>query len=137
MICQSLDTTRHYREEQNMFIEKREHVLLVKLFHLNGSKSSTALREYRCMKGLRRGPMSTNELKKKMMMKFENTGNFGAEPGRGRQSTSPMEVVDEVAVAVADRAEHAPSFTTSARVVSCELGVPWSTVRKILHCILH
>ena len=48
-----------------------------------------------------------------------------------------MEVVDKVAVAVADRAECAPNFATNARAVSCELGVLWSTVRKILRCILH
>ena len=81
------------------------------------------------MKGLRRGAMSTNGLKK--MMKFENTGNFGMAPGRGRRPI-PMDVVDEVSVAVADRAEHAPNSATSARAVSRQLGVPWSTVRKIL-----
>ena len=74
-----------------------------------------ALREYRCINGLRRGPMLANGLKK-MMMKFENTGDFGVAPGRGRQPI-PMEVVDEVAVAVADRA---PNFATSAQAVSHE-----------------
>ena len=83
MIYQSFDTTRHYREEHNMVIEKRGRALLVKLFYVNSSKSSAALREYRCMKGLRRGPMSTNGLKK-MMIKFENTGDLGVAPGRGR-----------------------------------------------------
>ena len=48
-----------------------------------------------------------------------------------------MEVVEEVAVAVADRAEHAPNSTTLAHAVLCELGVPWSTVRKLQLCILH
>ena len=71
--------------------------------------------------------MSTNWLKH-MMMKFENTGNFGVAPGRGSRPI-PMEVVDEVAVAVADRAERAPNSATSARAVSRELGVPWSTVK--------
>ena len=118
-----------------MVIEQRDHVLLVKLFYFNGSKSSAALREYRCMKELRRGPMSTNGLKK-MMMKFENTGDFGVAPGRGRRPI-PMEVVDKVAVAVADHAEHTPNSATSAQAVSHELGIPWSTVRKILQCILH
>ena len=66
-------------------------------------------------------------------MKFENTG---VAPGRGRQSI-PMEVVDELAMAVADRAERAQNSATNARAVSRELGVPWSTVRKILPCILH
>ena len=82
----------------------------MKLFYLNGSKSSAALREYCCMKGLRRGPMSTNGLKK-MIMKFENTGDFSVAPGKGRQLI-PLEVVDEVAVA--DCAEHDPNSATSA-----------------------
>ena len=66
-----------------------------------------------------------------MMMKFEKTDDFGVAPGRGRRPI-PMEVVDEVAVAVADRAERAPNSATSARAVSRELGIPWSTDRKIL-----
>ena len=47
-----------------------------------------------------------------------------------------MELVDEVARAVGDRAERARNSATSARALSRELGVPWSTVRKILGCIL-
>ena len=135
MICQSFDTTRHYREEHNMVIEKRDRTLLVMLFYQNGSKSRSASREFRQMKGLRRGPMSTNGLKKKMV-KFENTGDFSVAPGIGRWSI-PMEVVDKVAVAVADRVECTPNSASSAQVVSHELGVPWSTVKKILRCILH
>ena len=136
MICQSFDTTRHYREEHKMIIEKRDRALLVKLFYLKGSKSSATLKEYRRMKGLWRGPMSANGLKMMMMMKFENTGDFSVVPERGRQSI-PMEVVDEVALAVADHAEHAPNSATSARVMSHELSVPWSKVRKILCYMLH
>ena len=114
---------------------KRDRVLLVKLFYLNGSKSSVALREYHRIKGLKRGPVSTNGLKKIMMMKFKNTGGFGVAPRRGRQPIS-MEVVVEFAVVVAGSAERAPNSATSAQAVSCELGVPLSKVRKILHCIL-
>ena len=66
--------------------------------------------------------MSTNLLK--MMMKFESTGDFGVGPGSGRRLI-PMEVVDEVAVAVADRVERAPNSATSARSVSHELSVPF------------
>ena len=55
---------------------------------------------------------------------------------RGRRPI-PMEVVDEVAVTVADSAELAPNSATSARAASRELRVPWSTVRKILLRILH
>ena len=115
-----------------MVIEERDRALSVKLFYLNSSSSSVALREYQ---GLTRGPVSTNGLKKKKM-KFENTGDFDVASGRGRQSI-PMEVVYEVAVAGADRAEHAPNSAASARPMSHELGVPCSTVIKILRCILH
>ena len=99
-----------------MVIEKRDRALLVKLFYLNGSKSSSALREYRRMKGLRRGSMLTNGLKK-TMIKLENTGDFGVASGRGRRPI-PMEVT----VAVADRAERALNSATSARALSHEFG---------------
>ena len=84
MISQPFDTTRYYREEHNMVIEKRDRALLVKLFYLNSSKSSAALCEHHHMKGLKRGPMSTNGLRKMMMMKFKNTGDFDVALGRGR-----------------------------------------------------
>ena len=118
-----------------MAIAKKDRALLVKLFYQNGSNSNAALRKYRQQKGLRRGPMSINGLKK-MMKKFEETGELGVAPGRGRRPI-PVEVVDEVAVAVADRAAHASTSATSARAVARELSLPWSTVRKVLRCILH
>ena len=95
-----------------MIIEKRDRALLVKLFYLNGSKSSAGVREYHRIKGLRGGPMSTKGLKK--MMKFENTGDFGVASGRGSRPI-PVEVVDEVSVAVAHRAERAQNSATSTR----------------------
>ena len=135
MIFQSFDTTRGYREEHNMVTKKVDRALLVKIFYLNGSKSNAALREYRRMEELRRGPKSTNVLKK-MVMKFVKTGDFGVAHGRGKLSI-PIEVVDDVAVAIADRAECYLHSATSTRAMSLELGAPWSTVRKILRCILH
>ena len=54
-----------------------------------------------------------------------------------RKETHPYGSCRRSCWAVADRAERAPSSATSARVVTRELGVPWSTVRKILRCILH
>ena len=53
-----------------------------------------------------------------------------------RKAIHPYGSVDEVAMAVADRAERASNSATSARALSRELSVSWSTVRKILHCIL-
>ena len=71
-----------------------------------------------------------------MMMKLKNTGDFSVASGRGRQPI-PMEVDEEVAVAVALCAECDPNSATSAQAVSHELGVPGSKVRKIMRCILH
>ena len=103
-----------------MVIEKRDHALLVKLFYLNGSKSSAALREYRRLKGLRRCPIRVCQ-------------QMCVAPGKGRRPI-PTKVVEKVAVA--DRAERALNSATSARSVSHEFGVHWSTVRNILRCIL-
>ncbi|GFW73047.1 hypothetical protein TNCV_831661 [Trichonephila clavipes] len=44
----------------------------------------SSLRENRRLKDLRKGPTSKNGLRK-MIMKFEETGNLGVLPGRGRK----------------------------------------------------
>ncbi|GBM22131.1 hypothetical protein AVEN_266490-1 [Araneus ventricosus] len=58
-----------------MPLEKKEPALLMKLFYQNGSNLSTALREYRLLKGLRKGSMSRQALKK--ITKFEETRELG------------------------------------------------------------
>ena len=81
MICQSFDTTRHYREQHNMVIEKTDRALLVKLFYLNGSESSAALREYRRMKGFRRGvkwvKQDDGKIRKKVVISVWHLGEEG------------------------------------------------------------
>lgn len=66
-----------------MALEKKDRALLVKLFYQNGGNLSTALREYRRLKCLRKGPMSRQALKK-MIQKFEETGDLGVMRRRGR-----------------------------------------------------
>lgn len=117
-----------------MPLQKKDRALLVKLFYQNGSNSVAALREYRRLKGLRKGPMSKNGLKK-MIMKFEATGDFGVQPGRGRKPVA-NETVADVTTAVVERASTSRYSSASARSVSRELAIPWSTVRKILRSIL-
>ena len=65
--------------------------------------------------------MPTTGLK---IRKFKDTGELGVAPERERRPI-PMEVVDKVAVAIADYAACVPNSATSAQWVSCEL------------CILH
>lgn len=117
-----------------MALEKKERALLVKLFYQNGNNLSSALREYRRLKGLRKGPMSRQALKK-MMTKFEETGELRVLQGRGRKRIS-QETAEEVALAVVDRASASQYSVTSARAVSRDLSLPWSTVRKILRAII-
>ncbi|GFS56620.1 transposable element Tcb2 transposase [Trichonephila clavipes] len=49
----------------------------------NGSNSFVAQREHRLLRDLRKGPISRVDLSK-MIMKFEDTGDLGVLPGRGR-----------------------------------------------------
>ena len=60
-----------------------ENVLLIKLFYQNGGNLSTALREYRRLNCLRKGPMSRQALKT-MIQKFEETEDLEVRPGKGR-----------------------------------------------------
>ncbi|GFV64128.1 hypothetical protein TNCV_1220191 [Trichonephila clavipes] len=50
---------------------------------LNGSNSLVAQREHRLIRDLRKGPISRIDLSE-MSMKFEDTGDLGVLPGRGR-----------------------------------------------------
>ena len=167
MICQSFDTTRHYCEEHNMVIEKRDVALyrwyrydIPVIWHnttlLWGTQygyweeRSCAVSEVILSKRLRQQKqcciegMSPHERSQKRthfnkwvkeeddeILWWFRCGTWE------RKRPIPMEVVDEVAVAIADRAERASISATSARAMSRELGVPWSTVRKSLCCILH
>lgn len=59
-----------------MAIEKKDHVLLMKLFYQDGYNNKDALRKHSPQKRLRRGPVSHNALKN-IVKKFEVTGNLG------------------------------------------------------------
>ncbi|GBM40408.1 hypothetical protein AVEN_122628-1 [Araneus ventricosus] len=117
-----------------MSLEKKERSLLTKLFHENDSNLSTALREYRRFKGLQKGPMSRQALKK-MITKCEDAGELGVLKGRWRKQLS-SETAEEVVLAVVERASGSQYSSTSARAVSRDLSLPWSTVRKVLRYIV-
>ncbi|GBN03904.1 hypothetical protein AVEN_221701-1 [Araneus ventricosus] len=84
-----------------MPLEKKERALLTKLFYKNDSNLSTSLREYRSLKSLRKGPMSRQALKR-MITKFEETGELGVLQGRWRKRLL-NETAEKVALAVVDK----------------------------------
>lgn len=98
-----------------MVLDKVSRALLVKLFYQNNNNSAAALREYRRIKGIRRGPLSAVALKN-MIRKFELTGDLGIAPGRGRRPVTPQ-IVEEVTVAMAENAGRNLRSSSSARAV--------------------
>ncbi|GBM63013.1 hypothetical protein AVEN_12287-1 [Araneus ventricosus] len=84
----------------------QEKALLVKLFYLNQQNSVAAAKEFRSMKPIRRGPMSSCALRK-MIQKFETTGQLGILPGRERKQI-PSSRVEDVAIAVVEASNQSP-----------------------------
>ena len=103
-------------------MEKKDRALLIKLFYQNGSNLSIALREYRRLNCLRKGPMSRQALKK-MIQKFEETEVLGVMRGRGRKRIS-NETVEEVALAVVERESGFQHSALGAPAVSRDLSLP-------------
>ncbi|GFX34802.1 uncharacterized protein TNCV_2327421 [Trichonephila clavipes] len=60
-----------------------------------------------------------------MIMKFEETGNFGVLLGKGRRPVG-IETVEVVATAMVERASSSIFSSASGRSVSRELEIPWS-----------
>ena len=86
MICQSFDTTLHYREEHNMVTEKRDLALLVIL--------SERLQKQLYTEG--RGPVSTNGLKNILWTDEAHItleGAVNTQNSRMRGSTKPLVVL--------------------------------------------
>ncbi|GBN13339.1 hypothetical protein AVEN_136095-1 [Araneus ventricosus] len=80
------------------------------------------------MKQIRRGPMSPCALRK-MIQKFETTGDLGIFPGRRRKQI-PSSSVEDVATAVVEASSQSPHDSVSVPVVSRVLDMPYCTVRK-------
>ncbi|GBN56346.1 hypothetical protein AVEN_11436-1 [Araneus ventricosus] len=86
------------------------------------------------MKQIRRGPMSLSALRK-MIQKFETTGQLGILPVRGRKQIASSSFED-VATAVFEASNQSPHGSASVLVFSRVLDMPYSTVR-ILRRILN
>ncbi|GFT91226.1 DUF4817 domain-containing protein [Trichonephila clavipes] len=64
-----------------MAITLPERALLEKLFYESKGIAAAALREFRRLKNLRKGPLLPQALKR-MFARFEKTGHLGVQPGR-------------------------------------------------------
>ncbi|GFU57825.1 hypothetical protein TNCV_1850771 [Trichonephila clavipes] len=61
-----------------------DRALLVKLFYQNDNSAIVALRKFRTLKGLRKGPLTAKNLRL-MATKFEETGSLNVRSGRGKK----------------------------------------------------
>ncbi|GFT46165.1 DUF4817 domain-containing protein [Trichonephila clavipes] len=84
-----------------MAVTLPERALLVKLFYESRGNATAALREFRRLKNLRKGPLLPQALKR-MITRFEKTEHIGVQPGRGLKSTR-SDVVEDVAIAIVDQ----------------------------------
>lgn len=118
-----------------MTVSMKDRALLVKLYYKNDDCAKLALQKFRSLKGFKKGvgPMTAKGLEK-MIVKFEKTGSFGVQPGRGRKRIDSTSV-DEVATAMQEESSGGVQ-TCSARRIARTLDRPVSTVRKILRNIL-
>ncbi|GFU71699.1 hypothetical protein TNCV_3036391 [Trichonephila clavipes] len=60
-----------------------------------------------------------------MIMKFDEIGDLGVLPGRGRKPVG-TETVEEVAIAAVESASSSIYSSASGQSVSRELEIPWS-----------
>ncbi|MBJ5486920.1 hypothetical protein JGG36_24350, partial [Salmonella enterica subsp. enterica serovar Meleagridis] len=114
-----------------MGVALKDCALLVKLFYKNNDSAPVALQKFRTLKGMKKGvgPMTAVGLEK-MIQKFEKTGSFDVQSGRGRKRLDST-VVDEVATAVQEESSGGVQ-PCSARGIARTLDRPASTVHKIL-----
>ncbi|GBM13120.1 hypothetical protein AVEN_64337-1 [Araneus ventricosus] len=84
----------------------QEKALLVKFLYLNQQNSVAAVKEFRRIKLIRRGPISPCVLLK-IIQKFETTGQLGIFPDRGKKQI-PSCSVEYVATAVVEASSQSP-----------------------------
>ncbi|CAL1272472.1 unnamed protein product [Larinioides sclopetarius] len=96
----------HFESEKfAMTVSLKDCPLLVKLFYKNNDCAPVALQKFQTLKGMKKGvgPMTMQGLLK-LIQKFEKTGSFAVQSGRGRKRIDSM-VVEEVALATAVQEE--------------------------------
>ncbi|GFW21088.1 uncharacterized protein TNCV_2703281 [Trichonephila clavipes] len=113
---------------------KYDRALLVKLFYQNDNSAIVAVRKFRRLKGLRKGPFTAKNLRL-MVSKFEETGSLNVRSGRGKNPVS-AEAIEKVALQVEEDKSSNVLASTSVRRVAEALDLPRSTVQKIMRSIL-
>ncbi|GBL95532.1 hypothetical protein AVEN_54133-1 [Araneus ventricosus] len=107
-----------------------EKEIVVKLFYLNQQNSVATVKEFRRMKQIRRGPMSPCALRK-MIQKFETTGQLGILPGKSSLLASKMWLPRSLKLAVSRRMDWDSEVRTTvpleflARMV-VDVTWPWN-----------
>ena len=81
-----------------MAVTLPERALLVTLFYENKENAATGLRKIRLIKNLFKGPLLPQALKR-MIARFEKTGDLRVQPGRRRTPTR-SDIVEDVATAI-------------------------------------
>ena len=104
----------------------QEKVLLVKWFYQNQENSVAAVRKFRCVKKILRGPMSPRA-PRKMIQKFEATGQFDIPSGRGKKQILSSSV-ENVATAVIEASRQSMHGNMSVLVVFHVLDMPYSMI---------
>ena len=100
------------------------------LFYENKENAAAAPRKFRLIKNIRKGPLHPEALKR-MIARFEKTGDLRVQPGRGRKPTR-SDIVEDVATAIVEQSMDNVAGCSSARAVSWNLSVPYSTLQNIL-----
>ncbi|GFU00492.1 uncharacterized protein TNCV_1692691 [Trichonephila clavipes] len=111
-----------------------DRTLLVKLFYQNHNSGIVALRKFRTLKGLRKGPLTAKNLRL-MVTKFEETGSLNVRSGRGKTCVS-AEAIEKIAFQVEEDKSSKVLASTIVRHVAEALHLPHSTVQKIMRNIL-
>ena len=115
-----------------MSLSLPDRALLVKLFYQNDNSAVVALRKFRTLKRMRKGPLTVKDLQI-VVAKFENTGSFNVSRGRGRKPVS-VDRIEEVAHQVQeDKAINVHASTIICRVAA--FGLTPRSLAKI-HCVV-
>lgn len=117
-----------------MSLSLPDRALLVKLFYQNDNSAVVALRKFRTLKRMRKGPLTVKGLRL-MVAKFEKTGSFNVSRGRGRKPVS-VDRIEEVALQVEEDKSSNIHASTSIRRVAEAVDMPRSTVQSIIRRIL-
>ncbi|GFX28746.1 hypothetical protein TNCV_4249851 [Trichonephila clavipes] len=98
-----------------MSLRLPDRALLVKLFNQNDISAIVALRKFRTLKGMQKGPLTAINLQL-MITKFEETGSLNVRSGRGRKPVS-AETIEKVALQV----EEDKASNVQASIYKCSL----------------